>query len=69
MIMILMINFSARFTLLNTQKESKQKSDYIIPRTKSLNINYDRIAKYYLVTLSFKLLDSVKYFYCFFHSL
>ena len=67
MIMILMLNFSARFIFLNTQKENKQKSGHIVPTL--LNINNDRITKYYLVKVSFKFIKFIKYFHYFLHSL
>ena len=51
MIMVLMINLSARFTFLNPEKESKQKSDHRVTCSTLLNINYGRTAKFNLVIL------------------
>ena len=52
--MILILNLSARFTFLNPQKESKQKSDHIVTCSTLLNISYDRTANFDLVILPFK---------------
>ena len=62
MIMALILNFPARLTLLNPQKESKQNSDNIVTSGALLSINYDRIVKFNLVILPFKFINSVKYF-------
>ena len=57
--MILILNLSARFTLLNPQKESKQKSDHIVTCSTLLNISYDRIANFDLVILPFKYVSTL----------
>ena len=63
------LNLSARFTLLNPHKESKQKLDHIVSCSLLLNIGYDRIANFDLLILPFKYINSVKYFRCFLHSI
>ena len=57
--MILILNLSARFTLLNPQKESKQMSDHIVTCSTLLNISYDRIANFDLVILPFKYVSTL----------
>ena len=68
-IRILILNLSARFALLNLQKESKQKSDHIATSSTLLNIGYGRIPNFDLVLLAFKYINSVKYFICSVHSI
>ena len=63
------LNLSARFTLLNPHKESKQKLDHIVSCSPLLNIGYDRIANFDLLILPLKYINSVKHFRCFRHSI